>query len=227
MSTALKNDSPTRNLQAVTARLPALQPTADGATRLFFNRELSLLEFHNRVLEEGLDESNPILERLKFLGIFSANLDEFFMIRVSGLKEELEENVTELSADGMTPGEQLKAIRKLVVLMGGEQTRALREQILPELEAEGIKIVAHDTLSPDEKEGLRIYFIEKVFPVLTPLAVDQSHPFPYISPLSLNLGLMVQAPEEESAADPKQKHVPRFVRIKVPLVVPRLIPVAK
>src|SRR6266550_4103862 len=125
---------------------PSLQPTAAGATHLFFNRELSLLAFHKRVLEEALYESNLLLERLKFLSIFSANLDEFFMIRVSGLKEELEENVTELSADGMTPGEQLKAIRKLVVSMIGEQTRALREQILPELEAEGVKVVPYATL---------------------------------------------------------------------------------
>lgn len=94
MSTALKTELSLAT-RPVTARLPALQPTAAGATRLFFNRELGLLEFHKRVLEEGLDESNPVLERLKFLSIFSANLDEFFMIRVSGLKEELEGNVTE------------------------------------------------------------------------------------------------------------------------------------
>jgi polyphosphate kinase len=206
---------------------PSLQPTAPGAAHLFFNRELSLLEFHKRVLEEALDESNPLLERLKFLSIFSTNLDEFFMIRVSGLKEELEENVTELSADGMTPSEQLKAIRELVVQMVGDQTRALRKQILPELAAEGIQVVTHATLSPDEQDELRSYFMEKIFPVLTPLAVDQSHPFPYISPLSLNLGLMVQAPEGASPADPKQKHVPRFVRIKVPSVVPRLVPLHK
>ena len=225
MSTALITE--TQSTGPMEVPRPSLQPTAPGATQLFFNRELSLLEFHKRVLEEAFDQSNPVLERLKFLSIFSTNLDEFFMIRVSGLKEELEENVTELSADGMTPSEQLKAIRKVVVQMVGDQTRALRKQILPELEAEGIQVVAHAALSPDEQDGLRSYFIEKVFPVLTPLAVDQSHPFPYISPLSLNLGLMVQAPEGESPADPKQKHVPRFVRIKVPSVVPRLVQVHK
>ncbi len=110
MSTALTKD--TSPGQQATARLPTLQPTADNASRLFFNREMSLLEFHRRVLVEARDQSNPVLERLKFLSIFSSNLDEFFMIRVSGLKEELEENVTELSADGMTPGEQLAEIRK-------------------------------------------------------------------------------------------------------------------
>src|SRR5687767_1149976 len=225
MSTALKKEPQYIGLKEVPR--PSLQPTAPGATRLFFNRELSLLEFHKRVLEEAFEECNPLLERLKFLSIFSANLDEFFMIRVSGLKEELEENVTELSADGMTPTEQLKAIRKLVVSMTGQQVRTLREQILPELEAEGVKVVPYAALSSDEQEALRSYFMEKVFPVLTPLAVDQSHPFPYISSLSLNLGLMVHAPEGESTADPKGRHVPRFVRIKVPPVVPRLVPVGR
>ncbi len=227
MSTALKKESPSPTVQAITARLPALHPTAGGATRLFFNRELSLLEFHRRVLEEGLDPTNPVLERLKFLGIFASNLDEFFMIRVSGLKEELEENVTELSSDGMTPEEQLNEIRRRVLPMVEQQTKCLLEEIIPILAAENIHLVAHDILSDAEKETLRSYFLEKVFPVLTPLAVDPSHPFPYISPLSLNLGLMVQAPEGKSLADPKQKHVPRFVRIKVPPVVPRLVPVGK
>jgi polyphosphate kinase len=210
-----------------TARLPALLPTAASATRLFFNRELSLLEFHKRVLEEGFDGSNPLLEQLKFLTIFSTNLDEFFMIRVSGLKEELEENVTELSPDGMTPGEQLEEIRKRVMPMIEQQARCLHEQVLPELAAAGIHVVAYNTLAADEQESLRSYFLEKVFPILTPLAVDQSHPFPYISPLSLNLGLIVGAPEGHSAADPKHKHEPRFVRIKVPSLVPRLVPVGK
>src|SRR2546423_1284093 len=113
MSTALITETQSTGLREVPR--PSLQPTAPGATRLFFNRELSLLEFHKRVLEEALDQSNPVLERLKFLSIFSTNLDEFFMIRVSGLKEELEENVTELSPDGMTPGEQLKEIRTRVL----------------------------------------------------------------------------------------------------------------
>lgn len=225
MSTALKESiSP---VSPQTARLPALEPTAAGATRLFFNRELSLLEFHKRVLEEALDPSNPVLERLKFLSIFSSNLDEFFMIRVSGLKEELEENVTELSPDGMTPSEQLDEIRKRILPMIESQTRCFQEQIIPELTAEGIHVVAHNKLSSEERGDLRSYYMEKVFPILTPLAVDQSHPFPYISPLSLNLGLMVQAKEGKSSADPRHRHVPRFVRIKVPSVVPRLVPVGK
>ncbi len=149
------------------------------------------------------------------------------MIRVSGLKEELEENVTELSPDGMTPGEQLQEIRHRVAPLVEAQTRCLREEILPALAEAGIHVVPHDELTLEEQKDLHSYFMEKVFPILTPLAVDQSHPFPYISPLSLNLGLMVEAPPGKSAADPKHRHVPRFVRIKVPSVVPRLVPVGK
>lgn len=225
MSTALIKELPAVGKQ-VTARLPMLLPTAENATRLFFNRELSLLEFHRRVLEEALDQSNPVLERLKFLSIFSSNLDEFFMIRVSGLKEELEENITELSADGMTPGEQLDEIRKRVLPMVSAQAKCLREEILPELETAGIHVVDYQTLTQTERESLRSFFMEKVFPILTPLAVDQSHPFPYISPLSLNLALKVEAREGKSVADPKHRHQPRFVRIKVPSVVPRLVQVS-
>jgi polyphosphate kinase len=226
MSTALRKESLSHN-RHVSARLPALLPTAAGATRLFFNRELSLLEFHRRVLEEGLDESNPVLERLKFLAIFSSNLDEFFMIRVSGLKEELEENITELSLDGMTPEEQLRETRQRILPMLKEQTKCLREQVFPDLESAGVQVVGYESLEVEEQKALRTYFMEKVFPILTPLAVDQSHPFPYISPLSLNLGLMVEAPAGDSPADPKNRHVPRFVRIKVPSVVPRLVPAGK
>jgi polyphosphate kinase len=225
MSTALKTEFPLRT-RPESARLPALLPTAGGATRLFFNRELSLLEFHRRVLEEGLDETNPLLERLNFLSIFSANLDEFFMIRVSGLKEELDENFTELSADGLTPSEQLQEIRTRLLPMLEEQTLCLQEQILPGLDAAGIRVVPYASLEREEQETLRTYFIDKVFPILTPLAVDQSHPFPYISPLSLNLGLMVETPPGHSQADPKDRH-PRFVRIKVPSVVPRLVAVGR
>lgn len=211
--------------QVSTARLPALLPQAAGANRLFFNRELSLLEFHGRVLQEAFDQDIPLLERLRFLAIFTANLDEFFMIRVSGLKEELDENVTELSPDGMTPMEQLQAIRNRVVQLIEQQSTCLREQIIPALADEGIRIVPYLSLDADERETLTEYFIEKVFPILTPLAVDQSHPFPYISPLSLNLGLMVETPVSPGSKSPP--HEPRFVRIKVPGVVPRLVPIGR
>lgn len=225
MSTAIKKQPPIRRLYD-TARLPTLEPTADSAQRLFFNRELSLLEFNRRVLGEGLNTNNPLLERLKFLGIFSSNMDEFFMIRVSGLKEELQENVTELSPDGMTPSEQLQAIREAVLPMLQDQSRCLLDELIPELSENGITLATFDELSNHERHEMQSYFEEKVLPVLTPLAVDGSHPFPYISPLSLNLGLIVETPNEPSPADPpKFKFEPRFVRIKVPSVVPRLIPV--
>jgi polyphosphate kinase len=192
----------------------------------FINREFSLLEFHRRVLEEAFDETNPLLERLKFLSIFASNLDEFFMIRVSGLKEEVEQNVTELSPDGLTPAEQLAEIRKRLLPTIEQQMNCLREDILPKLRTAGVNLASYDELTHRQKRDLDTYFREKVFPILTPLAVDSTHPFPYISPLSLNLGLVVQAPELPSPADPpKFKNEPRFVRIKVPSVIPRLIPV--
>jgi polyphosphate kinase len=191
---------------------------------LFFNRELSLLEFHARVLEESLDARNPLLERLKFLSIFSSNLDEFFMIRVSGLKEELDDaNV--ISADGLGPAEQLAKIRERVLGLVNEQARCLREGIIPQLKETGIALVPYDSLSRHEQESLNGYFIEKVFPILTPLAVDPSHPFPYISPLSVNIGLMVHAPKDVRSISRRKDGDSRFVRIKVPSVVPRLVPV--
>jgi polyphosphate kinase len=219
MSTAIKEANVRNFPTKVEDKDPGSQST------VFFNRELSLLEFHARVLEEALDARNPILERLKFLSIFSSNLDEFFMIRVSGLKEEVEQKITKLSADGLTPAQQLEKLRQRIVPLVDSQARCLRKEVLPELKRCGLELANYESLSLYEKESLTEYFTEKVLPVLTPLAVDPSHPFPYISPLSVNLALMVKAPEEYSFTM-GHKHVePRFVRIKVPSVVPRLIPV--
>ncbi|HXD33178.1 MAG TPA: polyphosphate kinase 1 [Pyrinomonadaceae bacterium] len=190
---------------------------------LLLNRELSLLEFHRRVLDEARDESNPLLERLKFLGIFASNIEEFFMVRVSALKEEIEEKVTELSPDGLTPEQQLARIRERLLPMLAAQSECLAEELLPQLKANGIEVATYESLPPLERHVLDGYFADKVFPVLTPLAVDPSHPFPYISPSSLNIGLMVATPK-----DPHRKHSQeetRFVRIKVPSAVPRLIPI--
>ena len=190
----------------------------------FFNRELSLLEFHARVLEEALDERNPLFERLKFLSIFSSNLDEFFMIRVSGLKEELDDcNI--VSPDGLTPGEQLAKSRERILVLIKEEAHCLREEILPGLKDKGLEIVSYNSLTPHEQETLKDYFMEKVFPILTPLGVDPSHPFPYISPLSVNIGLMVHAPADVKYIGRGKNIESRFVRIKVPSVVPRLVPV--
>jgi polyphosphate kinase len=193
-------------------------------SELFFNRELSLLEFNARVLEEGLDARNPLLERLKFLSIFSSNMDEFFMIRVSGLKEEMEYEV-ELSPDGLTPAQQLAMSRERTLGLLEQQAACLKNDILPRLHETGISLVSYESLSRHEKERLDEYFIEKVFPILTPLAVDPSHPFPYISPLSVNLGLMVEAPKNMTFIGSKKHIESRFVRIKVPSALPRLVPI--
>jgi polyphosphate kinase len=191
-----------------------------------FNRELSLLEFHRRVLEEAQDESQPLLERLKFLSIFSTNTDEFFMIRVSGLKEALEEDVTERSPDGMTITEQLKAIRKRLLPMLSEQMRCLREDIMPRLKSENIEIVSYASLSEEERKRLNDYFTEDIFPVLTPQAVDSAHPFPYISGLSLNIGMMVEPVPEHGITQSLTGTVEsRFARIKVPPLMSRLVKV--
>ena len=191
----------------------------------FFNRELSLLEFHARVLEEALDSSNPLLERLKFLSIFASNLDEFFMIRVSALKEEVEYGVNCLSPDGLTPAQQLAKIRERVLPLLKLQDECLTEQIFPQLKAAGLEITNYDRLLREEKQSLSRYFCDKIFPVLTPLAVDPSHPFPYISPQSLNLGVLVEGLGEHSVADGRRHGEKTFVRIKVPSLVERLVPV--
>jgi polyphosphate kinase len=225
MSTAIRKEN-RRTESDGAAILSAPNRENSRAEDSFINREFSLLEFHRRVLEEAFDETNPLLERLKFLSIFASNLDEFFMIRVSGLKEAVEQNVTQLSPDGLTPAEQLAEIRRRLLPIIEQQMNCLQEDILPKLKIAGVRLASYEALTRREKQDLDTYFREKVFPILTPLAVDSTHPFPYISPLSLNLGLVVQASDVPSPADPpKFKNEPRFVRIKVPSVVPRLIPV--
>jgi len=189
-----------------------------------FNRELSWLEFNRRVLEEAFDDANPLLERLKFLSIFSTNLDEFFMIRVAGLKEQIAEKVKKTSLDGMTATEQLAGIWEKVRPLIGEQMLCLGEEILPQLAKEGIQICAYKDLKAGEKKWLDAYFLKNVFPVLTPQAVDISHPFPYISNLSLNLGLFVEP--DEIVHHGNLRHLftnRRFVRVKLPPNVSRLI----
>ena len=191
--------------------------------RFLFNRELSWLEFNRRVMEEASATcGHPILERLKFLAIFSTNLDEFFMIRVSGLKEQIEENIFDLSPDGMTPLEQVREIRARLLPILDEQLRLLREEVMPALAVEGITICPYSALSEEEKRRADAYFTENVFPVLTPQAVDASHPFPYISNLSLNLGVVLAA---EGAKKTGGQTEARFARLKMPPNVTRLIPV--
>ena len=189
------------------------------------NRDLAQVQFFRRVLEEATDKSTPVLEKLKFLSIFSSNVDEFFMVRVSGIKEMLPiEDIGPMPGE-LTPVEQLRVIREQVLTLVEEQTRCLREEVLPELEANGVVIAPYKSLSRTERQSMSQYFMKNIFLILTPQAVDPARPFPYISNLSLNIGLTVEANPDDTIAGTPIGHQARFVRIKVPPVVPRLIPV--
>ena len=184
-------------------------------SKYYFNRELSWLEFNRRVLHEALDERTPLLERLKFMAIFSSNLDEFFMVRVAGLKQQVEAGVTKLSIDGLTPTEQLTAIGDRLRPMVQEQHQHCEQVLRKKLIAQGIHILDYVDLNQEQRTYLNQFFEEHIFPVLTPLAVDPSHPFPYISNLSLNLAVVVKDPDLDEEL---------FARIKIPRVLSRFIP---
>ncbi|MBK8303539.1 MAG: hypothetical protein IPK98_09150 [Chloracidobacterium sp.] len=203
-----------------------VQTPTEVDSRTLFNRELSWLEFNRRVLDEATDESLPVLERLKFLSIFSTNLDEFFMIRVSGLKEQIAEGVGETSPDGLTATEQLSEVYKRLRPMLKRQVSFLTENVFPALKKAGISIEPYAGLNIKEKRLLDKYFRNNLFPILTPQSVDSSHPFPYISNLSINLGLYIEPDRTFTQAN--LKHLfkqKRFIRIKLPATVPRLIPI--
>lgn len=182
----------------------------------YFNRELSWIEFNRRVLEEALDATLPLLERLRFLCIFATNLDEFFMIRVSGLKQQVEVGVETSSPDEMSPLEQLQAISAALRPLLEQQMRCLDEEVLPRLAERSIKVVQYRNLTRSQQRTMREFFERGVFPILTPLVVDPGHPFPHISNLSLNLGVEL--------ADPDALDETRFARVKVPDTLPRLVP---
>jgi len=184
----------------------------------YINRELSRLDFDERVLALAEDPKLPILERVRFLAIFSQNLDDFFQVRVAGLKEQVLAAVAVASPDGMSPVEQLKAIRARVEGLVDRQVGIYKREILPGLARSGIALVRGEEVGRKELTQLHTVFREQIFPVLTPLAVDPGHPFPYISHLSLNLAVMVR--------DPQRKQQ-RFARVKVPPVLPRFIPLVE
>lgn len=184
---------------------------------LYLNRELSLMEFQRRVYEEAQDERAPLLERIKFLSIVSSNLDEFFMVRVAGLKKQVDAGVLELPPDGMTPAEQLAALRKAALPMMIKIHEYLRDELMPALTTAGIYILDYQALTDRQKEVVKKYFDEVVFPVLTPLAFDPGHPFPHISNLSLNLAVLIR---DKSGKE-------HFARIKVPDTLPRLVPIKR
>jgi polyphosphate kinase len=194
--------------------------TAPSATPLpadrFLNRELSWLDFNARVLELAEDDDAPLLERVKFLAIFASNLDEFFMVRIAGLKRRQNTGLSVRSPDGLTIREQLTRVTERTRDLMNRHASVFNKDVGPRLEAEGIRIVHWVDLNDADAMRLREYFRDQVFPVLTPLAVDPAHPFPYISGLSLNLAVSVRDPETD---------LPRFARVKVPDNVPRFIPV--
>jgi polyphosphate kinase len=218
---AMLSNSQIENRITVASAAPARATATRAETpeKVLLNRELSQIEFFRQVLAEAMDARNPLLERLRFLIIFSNIVDEFFMIRVSGLKDEAEDGWGEPSPDGLTPEEQLREIRNRLRPMIEEQTSCLTQEILPALAAKDIVVASYSSLSTSERAGLDAYFARHVFPVLTPLAVDPAHPFPYISGLSLNLAVMVQ-----SSCDAEESDA-RFVRLKVPPVLPGLVPI--
>ncbi|HEV8118825.1 MAG TPA: polyphosphate kinase 1, partial [Thermoanaerobaculia bacterium] len=183
---------------------------------LYFNREVSWLAFNRRVLEEARDPNWPLLERLKFLCIFHTNLDEFVMIRVSGLHDQLEASVTERSADGLSTTEQLRAIGEIVRKDVALADQTLTEDVLPKLAESGIRILKWDAIDADRRKELTAYFENVVFPILTPLAFDPAHPFPFVSNLSLSLAVELSDKEDSRT---------RFARVKVPPSLPRLVPV--
>jgi len=191
-----------------------LNPPKDlSDPKLYLNRELSFLRFNDRVLEEALDESHPLLERLKFLSIFSSNLDEFFMIRVSGLRRQMEASAHKTPPGGFLPSEQIAMIRQRLQPKLEEQHECWKNDLLPKLKEQGIKILHYNQLKRKQRKILRGYFKKEIYPALTPLAFDPGHPFPHISNLSMNLAVVVRDP----------KHGQRFARLKVPKIYSRLI----
>jgi polyphosphate kinase len=182
--------------------------------QLYINRELSWLEFNSRVLHEAFDARNPLLERLKFAAIFSTNLDEFYMVRVAGLRRQLAANVTVTAPDGLSPQDQLDAIALRVRQLLAQQQQLLHETLLPALAERGVRLVPLEEITAAEWKRLDEYFEKQVYPVLTPLAVDPGHPFPYISNLSLSLAVEIRDP------DTLEDH---FARVKVPRSLPRWV----
>jgi len=180
---------------------------------LYFNRELSLLEFQRRVLDEARDDRNKLLERVKFLSIVSSNLDEFFMIRIAALKQKLKAGNQDLSVDGKSVAQQLSAVRASVCELMKEIYDCFHKQLMPQLTHTGIRIVTWESLDSRERDALKTYYNETVFPVLTPLAVDPGRPFPHISNLSMNLAVVL------TDTDGRE----HFARLKVPERLPQLV----
>ena len=191
------------------------QTTLDlNTSQYYFNRELSWLKFNDRVLYEAFDPRNPLIERLKFSAIFSSNLDEFFMVRISGLMEQVQARVKQRTSDGLTPQEQVDAIHEHLRPLVTKQHQQFQQELRPQLAAQGIHLLDYVDLTVKQKAYLKAFFEQRVFPILTPLSVDSAHPFPRMSNLSLNLVVVVK--------DPISTEV-RLARVKVPDTLPRFI----
>jgi polyphosphate kinase len=193
-------------------------PTSPVRAEHYLNRELSWLNFNARVLAEAQDPRTPLLERLKFAAIFSTNLDEFYMVRVAGLRRKAAANARSYPPEDRSPLEQLDAIRARVRELLAERNRLVFEELLPALGERGVRLVSMESLTPSDAEQVSRFFEAEVFPVLTPLAVDPGHPFPYISNLSLSLAVEVRDPGTGSV---------HFARVKVPRTLPRWVPIGR
>jgi polyphosphate kinase len=185
--------------------------------QLYINRELSLLGFHRRVLEEAQDYTNPLLERVKFLSIVGSNLDEFFMVRVTGLRKQVDAGVVDVSADGLPPLHVLAEIRKVALQMMTQARECMNDDLLPQLRRSGIYVMDYQALTDRQKASVDAYFDEVISKVITPLAFDPGHPFPHISNLSLNLAVVIR----------DEKGQERFARVKIPRPLPRLVPLKR
>jgi polyphosphate kinase len=211
--------------RAVPGAAPTLEPVAPAPLaardlddpRCYLNRELSQLAFFRRVLEEAQEACNPLLERVKFLAIVGSNLDEFFMVRVGGLKQQIAAGVVERSLDGLTPAEQLAAIRITVAQLLEDVRDCWHHALLPQLRDAGLHLRTYADLTVQQQAYVRKYFETVIFPVLTPLAFDPGRPFPHISNLSLNLAVLIRDPAGQE----------RFARVKVPGTLPRLLPLKR
>src|SRR6478609_9253330 len=197
--------------------VPPPEPASElDDPRLYNNRELSWLEFDTRVLELAEQDDMPLMERLKFLAIFTSNLDEFFTIRVAGLHDQVDAGLHDPGPDGRTPSQVIDELRERILELNERQTRCSQDEVRPALAEHGIRIVGMDEVGSDEREALNERFRRQIFPVLTPLAVGLGRPFPYISNLSLSLAVLVRDP---------QTQVTTFARVKVPKeMLPRFVP---
>jgi polyphosphate kinase len=205
-------------MSAPAEKVDKIEEEIDLQSPVFYvNRELSMLEFQRRVLEEAMDESNPLLERVKFMAIVGSNLDEFFMVRVAGLKKQVAAGVIDYPPDGMSPARQLAEIRKVAGQLMATSREHLVQDLLPLLRKAGIHMLDYKALNLKQRESIDAYFDEVIYKVVTPLAFDPGHPFPHISNLSLSLAVVIR----------DQRGEERFARIKVPNSLPRLLPIKR